>query len=448
MENTQLFKQELFEKLKFATVFENFSPLSTQGINLQNRVVSALKNDSNTFSLRFAGSILDETARVANFDAAAKEISEGFGKIVESVVFKYNIALLSETLEAGLSKDQVQEMLVKECEALLTESEETVLANIQNGRLAVYEGTSKAVKAIVSQAKSRIVLNESAETKVNDVKVYSPVSYVEIHEDAAFMRVAHHIFAVSDAGIKQAAAPSRAFLELTNLVEKLNFVEASDGFVIENSNLGKIELTDGKIFKQDETGVFEELSISNFAKNASVVASVKANGNKLDKTVARNIMESADGVIAVANNYKNIYKLDNFIVIENARVNEAMLLCTHKNRIFAGVLESSRKPKEFLSFARISEALNYVKENSGVDLSTRFEEELVLENSANAEKTIQITKQNNLLGTLTDKLGNVNEELQLVEAGSPAHESLLKLQGQVKGIMVEENNKLKTIIAQ
>ncbi len=443
MENVNLFKKELFDKLKLATIFEDAVPMTVQGINFQKHVIQSLKNGK-TFSLSFIDSIVRECARVASIDEAIKDIHQTVTETLNESLFKYNIALLSEVIDNGLSKDTVQEMLVKECNALITESEDVVLKKIQNGVFAVYETSNSAAKAISMHAKSLIKMNQHGQITEGDFKVYNPASYYIVENDSIYFRAKNHIFAMDKNGLRLAAAPNKSFVEMSMLVENTEFLAEDDCFKLQSKSFGEIAIREGKIFKKNaETFVFEEISMEDFAKQSSMVIESRLS-NAFERSAANAMAREADGVIALASNFKRIIKLDKVKIFES--VNESFIFCSNNGRHSAGVLSSNRKPKQFLSYGKLKDAIQYIKEETGCDLTDEYKDELKVENEQDYNKSIQIKEQSRLIGSLNAKLKEINEELKLVEEGSEAHTLLHKANATVKGMIIAENNELDKML--
>lgn len=442
MDNINLLKRELFESTKIVKLLESLSPLTVQGHTFkQTYLKGAASKNFNT--LRTLNSIIVESARISKTDDAVLDFYEAVNDVISKNIFKYNLGLLHEVLNESNSKTRVQEMLQKELNNLVAESEETVVSKLQHGALNVYENIS-AVNSICNEARKLI---NSADTVVesSEYSVYHPISYVYYEDGQAYIQAKNNVFSVSESGISLSKSPNRAFNAIATFVESLQFDRVEESFVISDAILGDLEITENKLFKKNSNNIYEEVDTADYANKISVILESKAR-NRVDAIAAKSISEMADGIIMVANNFKNIVEVQEISIIDNKRTNESFMIGAKNNIFYCAVLESRKRAKEFVAFNRITEAIEYIKKASGYDITERFIKEVKAEASVDAKTSLAIREQNNLIAELNKRLSAVNEDLSLVERGSDAYNILKDLKSNIVGAIVEQNNVLKSII--
>ncbi len=331
---------------------------------------------SNHVTCNMVNQFLKE-AKNCMYDAGVVKAADGVTSVLNENTYSWALLTVCENINKNTSKfNNLNINAAKQVMTLLEgRNEEEVVSYIKAGALknVMHCGDIRQVVKNIYKAQPAIV-------ETQNFKVEHPISFTELKDDKVYFMMEGRTFELhKDMKIVEAAQPntSRDFTLINNILNKMAFDDDTFSYTIEG-RLGKTE------YQVSEQGMITK--IANDTEIEMTVEECRENNrlfvNTLNPAHMNRIAGDLEGICKISENFDQIALLEEvsmvrtrdhrFSIVEG---NESVVLTLHQSAHRAGFTKT---------FTSIVEALNDVKNQLRVDLTSVFENSI--ENELNNNK--------------------------------------------------------------
>ena len=418
MKNVNAFAEQFFVDANIVEALLELKPMTASGKTFKINSLTAIKESK--LDLSFVAMLLVESSKVQH-DIAVDAFNKSIMSVYEDNKNAVKIGFLYEQLKN--STMPIDQVLNESIDNIITEGEDAITYSVLSGALSQHKARYADLMLIEQLAiNSRI---ENAQAVVTEkYEIYNPVSYVEINENGAHVRINDDIFCINENSISITNAPSQKFIAMSDIAKGVTFNE--DKVTMRNV-VGTFIISEDAIEQLNEDNTTTEVNIDEMLNETSH----KTRTGLITEEDARQI----DNIIAISENFENFAVLSNITVAKNNTTNETGFVAKQGNTYYSAILESTKNLRSFKSFDNILEAIESLKASINVDVQGFFEDEIIRHNSINEADAQYKTYVNSQINAFELRLDKVNTQLSQLNEGSEAYDTY-------KDIYIEISEKL------
>lgn len=404
---------KLLADLEFNTLISESAAVTATGAELLNKYQAWLMANEST--CRVVNGFVQE-AQAYRYDNGVNSVLEKVSDYIQSNKTSWALSTVCEQLKANkTSWNYLNESAVKQVESLLENDEETINKYIKAGALknVMYVTEFRNVAKQVFHDTPMI----EAEATYTMIR---PISFVENCGDGYMFEAAGRVIKVAadktitEGSIKET---SNTFRIISNLLESnaCSFDETSEMLTVKAGDAEYQIQEAGECTKCTKDGKKKKLSAEQLRENNRMVVMTTGLKNK------NNIAGLLEAVALLVENFDHVAKMDNAGIYHTN--SDRFMVITEGTNMFATLL-SSNHTSAWTVNTNVVEALEYIKKNTRVSLSERFNDQVkqVIEQISDDDKKrmeeevkegkIQGIK--NRIATLTEKFKNDPTKLALL----------------------------------
>ena len=404
---------KLLADLEFNTLISESAAVTATGAELLNKYQAWLMANEST--CRVVNGFVQE-AQAYRYDNGVNSVLEKVSDYIQSNKTSWALSTVCEQLKANkTSWNYLNESAVKQVESLLENDEETINKYIKAGALknVMYVTEFRNVAKQVFHD-TPMIETEATYTMVR------PIAFVENCGDGYMFEAAGRVIKVAadktitETSIKET---SNTFRIISNLLESnaCSFDETSEMITVKAGDAEYQIQEAGECTKCTKDGKKKKLSTEQLRENNRMVVMTTGLKNK------NNLAGLLESIALLVENFDQVAKMDNAGVYYTN--SDRFLVITEGTNMFATLL-SSNHTSAWTVNTNVVEALEYIKKNTRVSLSERFNEQVkqVIEQiSEDDKKRIEeevkegkIQGIKNRIATLTEKFKNDPTKLALL----------------------------------
>ena len=347
-------------------------------------------------------SVVNNFIKEANnyrYDSAIVEALDTISNTINENKFSWKLATAVEVVESNNSRyNSINRNACSQVRSLLENKEEDeVVRYVKSGALKnvmFVESLRQVVKQIYNDNASII--------ETSNFKISTPVSYTELKDDTLYFLSENRLFSINkEKELLEHAQPksiglSENFWFINSIINRGELTsDESYRFLIESKNVEYIVKEQGKVTKISE-GKEVELTVDEMRENNRIFCSVMLPKQKMQ------LSEALEGIARLSESFDNVMQLDNVKFITTAQ-GKNLSICEGENAINVtlypnAIVTGARVYGQSITktFDKIHEAVDFVKQNTKVDLTNIYSDRIVKEaeesqygDIENAKKAIQ-----------------------------------------------------------
>lgn len=436
-ENIEKAKFDILESLNIGSKIESIAPLTMQGSQLKANLIKSFNEGAMDTVVGVSNAIF-ESSKLQAIDEQVYSFAHTCSEDIVNAGLKAKIVYAYECIQ-NKNEDVIIGSARKTYDALVVLEEAEIKSSIRAGVLNPFR-TLPFVKEIIESAK--IISTDVVESDV--IVAMHPVTHTEVFEGALFFRNSNKVYAMNEKGMVESNAPSSKFAYISGIVESLDFNSKNNTFAFEHETLGKFQISESGLARENSEGSYEILENAEFIKSMNMIIESQNLSGRTATNVAKSQRSTADALIAIAENFKSISVADNIIECYNKKNGNRVILVDNTDKFHVAVVESVRLPKIIETFTNIKDALAVFEAKTSFDatnMCAHIIEKCEIESS---EKKEAIAEQRSLVEELQTRRDTLIESIETSES-----EEKDKLQAVLEGVdqlIVEQTNLLNTLL--
>lgn len=424
-------RSNLLNSLDVGKIIESTEASTVKGTEIRSRIINQFESLSDSVSGLMH--IREAFSQYAPIDKGLYTIVEKIDEALIDNSFEFKTIFCHESLSG--SKDAMKIKASKNLEEIMSKNIDEAKASIRNGMFNGFISSLPMLSLLTEEAKIKTEELEDC----NKFEVTTPYSYVEESNSGLSIRLGNKVFSIIGEKLIEAASPSPKFSYISSVVENLvKFNTDKQSFIyVDESQTIEVNRQEIKRILGENVSTYE--TSSEFAKNMKLV--VESNGSK------SNLGEIVDALISLKENYDNISKADNFILINKKTTNETFAAGKINDNHIILTLSSTRLPSMVENHDSAIEAIKSLNKKSGYDASSFFSDSLIKENKLIESKNAEYQERTSVVKTIEAKIDEIDNHIREARnAGNiEREESLLKNRSVAESLLIEQKTEISKL---